>query len=163
MQSRCSSSFYRPRPSSCGNDDADTNLRIVSSTACCMLLSCSAASSLMHDSVFFNVDSDFFAFYMTVTLSAVIVLLPFLSHARTTRVVASLSSEQVTLLDVTYFVQYHFLSCIFLLHITISLTKPFQHWGFFIHLSLNTNVLIHIPAPKSVHSHAKDSRNRYDS
>ena len=50
------------------------------------------------------------AFYKT--LSRVIVLLPFLSHARTVRVVASLSSEQATLVAVTYFIQYHFLSCL---------------------------------------------------
>jgi len=55
--------------------------------------------------MFFVVDPDFCRFLCdSVTLSRVIVLLPFLSHARTMRVVASLSSEQVTLLAVTYFV-----------------------------------------------------------
>jgi len=34
------------------------------------------------------------------------------------------------------------------LHITMSLTKPFQHWRLFVHLlSSNTNIMIHIPAP----------------
>jgi len=42
------------RPSSYDDGDADTNRRhaalcLASSTACCMLLSCSSPSSLMHD------------------------------------------------------------------------------------------------------------------
>ena len=85
------------------------------------------------------VDPDFFRLLDdSVTFSTLIVLLQFLSHAWTMWVVASLSSEQVIFLALTYFVyvvSFLILSLLVkLLHITIFLTKPFQHWGFFVHL-----------------------------
>jgi len=77
--------------SSYDDDDADTNLRhaslsLASSTACCMRLSCSATSSLMHctPSMFLVIDPDFFCLLDdSVMLLVVIILPPFLSHART--------------------------------------------------------------------------------
>jgi len=114
-----------------------------------MLLSRSATSSLMHIIHVFGCrpfDPDFSLSPSRWQCNAlngnrspsILVTCP--NHA----VVASLSSEQVILLAATYFVQYHLLSYLFLLHITIYLTKPFQHWGFFVHLlSSNTNIYQH--------------------